>query len=51
MADLIQIENFINKYNDNVLSVNSLLKNSPTVNFNSNTGSQMKILILVNPIV
>ena len=39
MADLIQIENFINKYNDNVLSVNSLLKNSPTVNFNSNTGS------------
>jgi len=39
MADLIKIDSFINKYNDNLLSVNSLLNNSPTVNFNSNTGS------------
>ena len=39
MADLIQIDNFINKYNDNLLSENSLLKNNPTVNFSSGTGS------------
>ena len=39
MADLIQIDNFINKYNDNLLSENSLLKNNPTVNFSSGTGA------------
>jgi hypothetical protein len=39
MANLIKIDSFINKYNDNLLSVNSLLNNNPTVNFNSNTGS------------
>ena len=39
MADLIKIDSFINKYNDNLLSIDSLLNNSPTVNFNSNTGS------------
>lgn len=39
MADLIQIENFINKYNDNVLSEKSLLKGDFEVNLSSNTGS------------
>jgi len=33
MSNLVQINSFANKYSDNVLSKNSLLKDSPTVSF------------------
>lgn len=36
MADLSYTRNFANKFNENLLSVNSLLNNSPTITYNGN---------------